>query len=103
MVSKNHTVLEALQDLYNKGNISEVDYYRGAIVTASLMAKDGDLIAAMATICIPDLHYFDNEIQGQMDEDPEFAQVVRDLAQRVDRYKMQDINILKVNQPPAKA
>jgi len=103
MLDNNTNIVNALNNLFLSGSISEDDFYRGMLVAANLFAKDGDMLAALATVAAAPLKYFDTVLYAQMEEDEEFGRVVMELASKIDLYKLLENQELKTNQPKAEA
>lgn len=84
--ASNEEVLQALKDLFDEKQISDVQYYKGVVGVAADFAKEGDIVSAYVTLAIPPPEYFELIQFRQMQDDPVYAEVAGGLAARLVRY-----------------
>ena len=79
-------VLKALQGLYVDKQITDLQLYKGIVGVAADIAKDGDVMLAMATLAQVPPEYFQLVQLRELESDPLYAEVAGGLAAMLVRY-----------------
>jgi len=100
--SSEDNVVRVLKEMLDLDQIDILTYYKGLVAVASRYAKAGEMLASLATVAAVPPEFYLNDQVRLMEEDPNYAIIVTELAEKINKYILQG-GELKINMSNAEA